>query len=526
MRAAAALPSIEPTLAQWLRLLWDIAPPLCLDSDRPHIAAGSIHLPARAQWQDHAAAAAHAAAHLVHSPRVFDGDGLGAIVRALMGLLEDARVETLAVHELPGLARLWRRWHVATPALGDGFEALMQRLARALSDPDYADPHPWVCKGMALFYRPDHRGWPALQTPADVRSAAIRLGHDIGQMRLQFNAKTYSPMPAYRDDHRWMWPADVQRLAPPPAGVTAALPDDDDDRAPALTATETRHPEWDRLIARLRPGWCHVFEQRMPLPALPPAAMDGAIAQVALRLRRSLAALTRQADRPRPSEEGEWLELSALVDWRIARRMRNAPAPRVYRGLGRRSAATAAWLLVDHSASTAAVQGTDGQDILHMAAISAAATAAALQKVGVACAVSGFSSEGRKAVRISTVKSFGETVGDHTLARLLALRPRGSTRLGAALRHATARLMEQGHDARWVIVLSDGEPHDVDVHDPRYLVEDARHAVKAAARSGVRTMCLVLAPDGGMARRIFGRAGVQLLRNLDDLPRVISRLAG
>ncbi|HTD90877.1 MAG TPA: hypothetical protein VK663_09455, partial [Burkholderiales bacterium] len=57
------------TLSQWLCLLWDIAPPLHLNSDTPYIEAGAIHLPARSHWQHHAAAAAHAAAHLVYSPR-------------------------------------------------------------------------------------------------------------------------------------------------------------------------------------------------------------------------------------------------------------------------------------------------------------------------------------------------------------------------------------------------------------------------------------------------------------------------
>jgi nitric oxide reductase activation protein len=51
--------------------------------------------------------------------------------------------------------------------------------------------------------------------------------------------------------------------------------------------------------------------------------------------------------------------------------------------------------------------------------------------------------------------------------RLQSLRPGGSTRLGAALRHATQRLSKCEDSARWVILLSDGEPYDVDVHDPR-----------------------------------------------------------
>jgi hypothetical protein len=108
---------------QWLRLLWDAAPPLHLDSlhsDGPFIADGGIHLPAQPLWQQHCAAAAHAAAHLVYSPRSFEADGLVPTARALLALLEDARVEALAMRELPGLARLWRPLHLATPDSGNG----------------------------------------------------------------------------------------------------------------------------------------------------------------------------------------------------------------------------------------------------------------------------------------------------------------------------------------------------------------------------------------------------------------------
>jgi nitric oxide reductase activation protein len=530
MAAVASTTVMNATLSQWLRLLWNIAPPLQLNSDRPYITAGTIHLPARDDWRQHTAAAAHAAAHLTYSPPSFDGGGLGAIARALMALLEDARVEALAMRELPGLARLWRPLHTATPDIGSDFEALMQRLARALVDPGYHDTNPWVCKGRALFCSEAYPGTQlqlsVLQTPADVRRAAMLLGHDIGQMRLQFNAKMYSPMPAYRDDHRWMWSADVLHVAPPPATVAASGSRDDDDSALDVTDTVTRYPEWDRLISRLRPDWCRVIEQEKPQTAAQPAIMDdGAIKQTAMRLRISLRPLTRSSFAPQRSEEGELFDPGALVDWRVARRLRNVSDVQVYRGLDRREERAAVCLLIDQSASTAAALGSNGYNILQTAAASAAAIAMALQAVGVACAIAGFSSRGRHAVRVVTVKSLGELADNLMATRLQALQPGGSTRLGAVLRHATSRLAGCQNEMRWVIVLSDGEPHDVDVHDPRYLIEDARHAVTAGARRGVRIGCLVLTHEGrAQAQRIFGRLGAQLVHNLCDLPRAIRRM--
>ena len=205
-------------LTHWLRLLWGLTPPLAFDSECAYIAGGAIHLPARTPWQNHTAATAHAAAHLVYSPPRYDGAGLGPIARTLVALLEDARVEALAVRELPGLARLWRPLHTATPDAGVGFEGLAMRLARSLCDPAYDDPDPWVRKGRDLCFLDLTLGVCALRTPTEVREVATRLGHDIGQMRLPFNGKAVLPLPAYRDDNRWMWdraaPARARRRSP------------------------------------------------------------------------------------------------------------------------------------------------------------------------------------------------------------------------------------------------------------------------------------------------------------------------
>jgi hypothetical protein len=165
--------------------------------------------------------------------------------------------------------------------------------------------------------------------------------------------------------------------------------------------------------------------------------------------------------------------------------------------------------------------------VLQAAGRSAAATALALQALGVPCAVAAFQSNGRHAVRITVLQTLGHGADGRLPQRLQALRPGGSTRLGAALRHASHRLGAGRADARWVLLVSDGEPHDVDVHDPRYLVDDARQAVRAAARRGVRMACLTLAAEPSpQARRIFGRGGTQTMPSLAALPGALRRLMG
>lgn len=493
----------EP-LQQTLRALWGLDTEVLIDAELPHLLDRAIHLPRQAPagadaaaWRR--AAAAHAAAHLVYSPPVLDGRGLRPIVRAIVGVLEDARVESLAARELPGLQRWWRERHTVTPQDGDGVETLLLRLARALADPLHADPHPWVRKGRALVFL-DAAGTVLAEPRAEqLREIASRLGHDLGQMRLQFNAKGYRPGPDYRDDHRWMWPEHASETesvppAPPPPGRVAPETVDDD---------ATRHPEWDRLIARLRPAWCRVVEEAASSSRedVPPTAMT----PPRPAWRRALIGL-RVSGPWQPSHEGPRLDLDALLRLQVSRRGGLDGDDRVHRVRSRRQRLGSALLLIDQSASTAAPwQGTDTSQ-LQAARTLAWQAAQALRGAGLVTAIAAFSSNGRHAVSFRHLQRFGEPLSAPCLARLAGLRSGGSTRLGAAIRHGTRELARRHDGERLLLVISDGQPHDIDVHDPRYLVEDARHAVRSARRQGLTVRCLSLDAISAPARRIFGAA--------------------
>ena len=90
--------------------------------------------------------------------------------------------------------------------------------------------------------------------------------------------------------------------------------------------------------------------------------------------------------------------------------------------------------------------------------------------------------------------------------RVEAARARHSTRLGAALRHAGELALRADAERHAIVVVTDGEPSDVDVHDPRYLVEDARAAALALRRRGLRVHCLALDARAAPARACSARA--------------------
>jgi len=111
------------------------------------------------------------------------------------------------------------------------------------------------------------------------------------------------------------------------------------------------------------------------------------------------------------------------------------------------------------------------------------------------------------------------------MARLAGLSSGLSTRLGTALRHAGRVIGQTRASRKLLIVLTDGEPSDIDVADTFDLIEDARRATMWLHNSGIDAYGVVLGPAGTpAASRIFGRGKTMVLHRVEDLPGRLSEL--
>jgi nitric oxide reductase activation protein len=93
------------------------------------------------------------------------------------------------------------------------------------------------------------------------------------------------------------------------------------------------------------------------------------------------------------------------------------------------------------------------------------------------------------------------------------------------MRHAGTDLATQKSYRRLLLVITDGEPSDIDVDDNRYLVEDARHAVHGLNRLGIDTFCVGLDSEADSSLgRIFGRSNSVTLAAVERLPVLLPKL--
>jgi len=139
--------------------------------------------------------------------------------------------------------------------------------------------------------------------------------------------------------------------------------------------------------------------------------------------------------------------------------------------------------------------------------------------VGDAFAIHGFASDGRHDVRYFRFKDFDERFDDRVKARLAGMSGGLSTRMGAAIRHAGSHLKRQSEMRKLILLVTDGEPADIDERDPQHLRQDARKAVEDLERQGIRSYCLTLDPDADdYVRRIFGTGRYTIVDKVTRLP--------
>lgn len=487
-------------------------------------------------------ALAHVAAHMVFGQGPEPIGTLKPVQVALISLIEDARVESMAAQELPGLRQLWASLHTAAPSPAVTVDKLFARLARALADRDYADGNSWVENGRHLFFE-QRSAW---RERGFSRRLGGELGHDLGQMRIPFNAKTYVVQPSYRDDNSGLWErqpdehageaSEAEAIdgggtpeapsAPRPDAISAAV--SEADGVPA-----GRYSEWDYQSGEHRRSWTTVnLYEPKPAPDAAARALVAGAGRTVGRIEGLIRSVRIGRPRTRKAQlQGDALDLDACVRITLERRGGVAPDGRCYQVRAVEDRSLAIFVLLDMSHSTRDRVGNTSETIIGVERKAVAVLATAMERVGDPFAIAGFCSDGRKDVRIYEVKDFSQAFDLDCRRRLGGLRGMLSTRLGAALRHCAARLAHQRSERRLVLVLTDGEPSDVDVADGQYLIEDARKAVHELNHRGIDAFAVGLGCQSGASLpRIFSHRGFMAIDRIEQLPlrlaKLYHRLAG
>jgi nitric oxide reductase activation protein len=505
------------------------------------------------------ATAAHCAAHLVYTKVPISAETLNPLQMAVISVIEDARIETLSIRTFPGLKNVWARLHTIQADQANTVGDYLNRLARALLDSDFEDKDPWIAQGLTLFAQATDR-----MTDNTISwEIGVALAHGLMEKRIGFNPRTDVLTAPYRDDNRYFWEfeefdfnksqsAGFETITQVRRHVSVTefaneidceTAGDDaqeiwimseeffpyEDNGVSYNESERKEPmsepfhyaEWDYQIQLERPAWATIMEKRSKagdLQVIDQITADNK--QIASRLKFLLDAMQPQGvQRIRKLEDGDEIDINAAISSMMDFRMGLQPDPRIMMRSVRKVRDISVMVLLDLSESTnEKVLGQD-QSVLDLTRQACVLLSDAINKIGDPFAIHGFCSDGRHDVEYYRFKDFEQPYNELPKARLAGMTGQLSTRMGAAIRHATHYLNNQRTSKKLLMVITDGEPADVDVRDPQYLRYDAKKSVEDAARKGISTFCMTLDPRADQyVSRIFGAKNYMVVDQIARLP--------
>lgn len=292
------------------------------------------------------------------------------------------------------------------------------------------------------------------------------------------------------------------------------LPPEALDHTP-LTA-ELTYPEWDFRSGSYLRDHCRV----LAAPAAETATAgvpDPETRRLIRRVRRQFEVLRPRREMLRAQIDGADLDLDAVVRARCDLAAGGQGSDRIHLMSRPQAHDLAVTILVDVSLSTDA--WFDNRRVLDVEKEALLILANGLAACGDRHSILTFTSRRRDWVRIETVKAFDEPMSAAVEARIAALKPGYYTRIGTAIRHATAQLARQPNRKKLLLVLTDGKPNDIDHYEGRFALEDSRRAVAEARRKGLGVFGVTVDREArAYVPAMFGQNGYAIVGNVSKLP--------
>jgi nitric oxide reductase NorD protein len=276
-------------------------------------------------------------------------------------------------------------------------------------------------------------------------------------------------------------------------------------------------PEWDWKRRIMKADFCRL--QPMVARQAEPQPLPEHLRRHARKLKNQFAALAPVRRWLKGQPDGTELDIDAcvrvhadrLAGWHFS-------GAGVYLSHRPTERDLACFVLADLSLSTDA-HVNDDQRVIDVIRDSLMLFGEALSATGDKFAFYGFSSLKRGFIRFHEIKAFDRPLDAVARGRIAALKPGYYTRIGAAVRRATQLLEKQPANRRLLLILSDGKPHDIDLYEGRYGIEDTRMALIEARDAGIKPFCVTIDRTGASyLPHLFGPAGYTIVRKPEDLP--------
>ncbi len=285
------------------------------------------------------------------------------------------------------------------------------------------------------------------------------------------------------------------------------------------------YDEWDYRRRAYRKDWC-VLREIDVRPVEVPFVEDtlAKYAGLARRLRAMFEALRAENKLQKRCQHGDDLDLDAVVQARADLRAGQELPARLFTRTHREERSIAVVFMVDMSGSTKGwINEAERESLVLLCD--------ALEVLGDAYAIYGFSGVTRSRCDLFRVKRFDEGYSELVQARIGGIAPQDYTRMGVTIRHLSRLLAETDARTKLLITLSDGKPDDYDGYRGDYGIEDTRQALFEARRLGIHPFCITIDQQArDYLPHMYGAANYTLIDDVRKLPfrvgEVYRRLTG
>ncbi|HHE74711.1 MAG TPA: VWA domain-containing protein, partial [Desulfobacteraceae bacterium] len=289
-----------------------------------------------------------------------------------------------------------------------------------------------------------------------------------------------------------------------------------------------RYPEWDCNVGDYLEDYVRVVDNRIQ-------GCEGDFYSRTLERHAGLVKRIRYAFellRPegltilRQWTEGDQFDYRALLDFALDRKAGIMPSDRLYIKRIKQQRDVAVLVLVDLSRSTANPAAGSDETVLDVEKAAIVLLCEALGVVGDKFALAGFSGTGRFGVEYFRIKDFDEPVGPEVYANINGMLARRSTRMGAAIRHATRQLEQVAARVRLLMVIGDGFPNDVG-YKKAYAIADTRKAILEAISKNIvfKGISVNMAGDPKLDE-LYGNLNHNVITDIAELPDKLWRIYG
>jgi len=316
------------------------------------------------------------------------------------------------------------------------------------------------------------------------------------------------------------------------------------------------YDEWDFRAADYKPAWCRLGERLLEEgePDFFERTLKEHAALVA-ETRRQFELLKPELFRKiKRLYDGEEFDLDLVVDYFIEKRAGHAFTDKVYWRRNKVERDVAVAFLLDMSASTdeeiekrrqkyrdddfdddprkyfqwlAARRAQQALEppkrIIDLEKESTVLLIKALETIGDTYGIYGFSGYGRDNVEFYVIKDLEEPFSDSVKRRIDKVAPIRSTRMGPAIRHATAKLDAFDAKVKILFLVSDGRPQDHgygrDRTEKEYAIHDTKMALTEARRKGIVPFALTVDKEGhDYLGQMCEDMGYEVVADIESLP--------